>query len=194
MFQGWWHSHHNESDDVAWVLPIQDAGLYTHQRTLDIRFVDDELELHRAGRIRGSSFAIDNKDYLEMVAVGAQVDSSVQSTQKNTGLKRTFTTTDGLKSTQIGYKFVQALNASDILSSTSSPEELLAVFKNIDDSTTSSEGGDGMISQAELRKFLEAEGSASLVEDEFQKLFNSIDTDGSGSIDFEEFCRFLVAL
>jgi len=191
---GWWHSHHNESDDVAWVLPIQDAGLYTHQRTLDIRFVDDELELHRAGRIRGSSFAIDNKDYLEMVAVGAQVDSSVQSTQKNTGLKRTFTTTDGLKSTQIGYKFVQALNASDILSSTNSPEELLAVFKNIDDSTTSSEGGDGMISQAELRKFLEAEGSASLVEDEFQKLFNSIDTDGSGSIDFEEFCRFLVAL
>jgi gentisate 1,2-dioxygenase len=28
---GWWHSHHNESDDVAWVLPMQDAGLYTHQ-------------------------------------------------------------------------------------------------------------------------------------------------------------------
>uniref|UniRef100_A0A7S1U2L0 Cupin 2 conserved barrel domain-containing protein n=1 Tax=Phaeomonas parva TaxID=124430 RepID=A0A7S1U2L0_9STRA len=35
---GWWHSHHNESDKPAWVLPIQDAGLYTHQRTLDIRF------------------------------------------------------------------------------------------------------------------------------------------------------------
>lgn len=63
---GWWHSHHNESDDVAWVLPIQDAGLYTHQRTLDIRFVDDELNLHAAGRIRGSAFAITDKQYAEM--------------------------------------------------------------------------------------------------------------------------------
>ncbi|KAH8053321.1 hypothetical protein JL722_9545 [Aureococcus anophagefferens] len=52
---GWWHSHHNESDSTAWVLPMQDAGLYTHQRTLDIRFVDDELALHRGGRIRGSA-------------------------------------------------------------------------------------------------------------------------------------------
>jgi len=52
---GWWHSHHNESNDIAWVLPVQDAGLYTHQRTLDIRFVDDELKLHSAGRIRGAT-------------------------------------------------------------------------------------------------------------------------------------------
>jgi hypothetical protein len=58
---GWWHSHHNESDEVAWVLPMQDAGLYTHQRTLDIRFVDDELVLHKQGRIRGSAFAITNR-------------------------------------------------------------------------------------------------------------------------------------
>ena len=35
---GWWHSHHNESEEPAWVLPMQDAGLYTYQRTLDIRF------------------------------------------------------------------------------------------------------------------------------------------------------------
>ena len=35
---GWWHSHHNETDEAAWVLPIQDAGLYTNQRTLDIKF------------------------------------------------------------------------------------------------------------------------------------------------------------
>jgi len=35
---GWWHSHHNESEEEAWVLPMQDAGLYTRQRTLDIRF------------------------------------------------------------------------------------------------------------------------------------------------------------
>mmetsp|Transcript_12117 Transcript_12117/g.18695 ORF Transcript_12117/g.18695 Transcript_12117/m.18695 type:complete len:119 (+) Transcript_12117:1018-1374(+) len=41
--------------NIAWVLPVQDAGLYTHQRTLDIRFVDDELKLHSAGRIRGAT-------------------------------------------------------------------------------------------------------------------------------------------
>tara|TARA_B110000858_G_C17751161_1_gene449741 strand:+ start:361 stop:1383 length:1023 start_codon:yes stop_codon:yes gene_type:complete len=64
---GWWHSHHNESDEVAWVLPMQDAGLYTHQRTLDIRFVDEELELNRNGKIRGSAFNISDKDYNGMV-------------------------------------------------------------------------------------------------------------------------------
>lgn len=66
---GYWHSHHNESGSVAWVLPIQDAGLFTHQRTLDIRFVDDELALHSAGRIRGSAFAVTNKQYTEMQAL-----------------------------------------------------------------------------------------------------------------------------
>ena len=35
---GWWHSHHNESDEPAWVLPMQDAGLHTHMRTLNIEF------------------------------------------------------------------------------------------------------------------------------------------------------------
>ena len=35
---GWYHSHHNDSDVDAIVLPIQDAGLYTYQRTLDITF------------------------------------------------------------------------------------------------------------------------------------------------------------
>lgn len=28
---GWWHSHVNETDEDAWVLPIQEAGLFTHQ-------------------------------------------------------------------------------------------------------------------------------------------------------------------
>jgi len=35
---GWYHSHHNDSDTDAIVLPIQDAGLYTYQRTLNIQF------------------------------------------------------------------------------------------------------------------------------------------------------------
>lgn len=36
---GWWHSHHNESNETAWVFPVQDAGLHTYLRTLDIQFV-----------------------------------------------------------------------------------------------------------------------------------------------------------
>ena len=35
---GWWHSHHNESSKIAWVFPVQDAGLHTYLRTLDIQF------------------------------------------------------------------------------------------------------------------------------------------------------------
>jgi len=35
---GWWHSHHNETQEDAWVLPMQDAGLHTYMRTLDIQF------------------------------------------------------------------------------------------------------------------------------------------------------------
>lgn len=35
---GWWHCHVNEGCEKAIVLPIQDAGLYTYQRTLDIQF------------------------------------------------------------------------------------------------------------------------------------------------------------
>ena len=35
---GYWHSHHNESGADAYVLPIQDAGLHTYLRTLDIAF------------------------------------------------------------------------------------------------------------------------------------------------------------
>lgn len=36
---GHWHSHVNESGAPAWLLPIQDAGLQTYLRSLDIRFV-----------------------------------------------------------------------------------------------------------------------------------------------------------
>jgi gentisate 1,2-dioxygenase len=35
---GLWHSHHNESGASAHLLPVQDAGLHTYLRTLDIRF------------------------------------------------------------------------------------------------------------------------------------------------------------
>jgi gentisate 1,2-dioxygenase len=35
---GYWHAHFNESDSRARLIPIQDAGLQTYLRTLDIRF------------------------------------------------------------------------------------------------------------------------------------------------------------
>jgi len=33
-----WHSHHNETDEDAYLVPMQDAGLQTHLRTLEIQF------------------------------------------------------------------------------------------------------------------------------------------------------------
>jgi len=36
---GLWHSHYNESGSEAYLLPVQDAGLHTYLRSLDIRFV-----------------------------------------------------------------------------------------------------------------------------------------------------------
>lgn len=35
---GLWHAHHNESGEPAIIVPVQDAGLHTHLRSLDIRF------------------------------------------------------------------------------------------------------------------------------------------------------------
>lgn len=36
---GRWHSHHNESGADAHIVPVQDAGLHTYLRSLDIRFM-----------------------------------------------------------------------------------------------------------------------------------------------------------
>lgn len=35
---GYWHAHYNESNEPAHLIPIQDAGLHTYLRSLDIRF------------------------------------------------------------------------------------------------------------------------------------------------------------
>jgi gentisate 1,2-dioxygenase len=35
---GYWHAHFNEGTEAAYLLPIQDAGLQTYLRSLDIRF------------------------------------------------------------------------------------------------------------------------------------------------------------
>jgi gentisate 1,2-dioxygenase len=39
---GYWHEHVNSSDSDAYVMPVQDAGLHTYLRTLDIRFCEDD--------------------------------------------------------------------------------------------------------------------------------------------------------
>ncbi|KAK9829816.1 hypothetical protein WJX72_008048 [[Myrmecia] bisecta] len=57
---GWWHSHHNEGDEDAWVMPIQDAGLFTHQRVLDIRFAPIEKAKLKFNRITGATFDGEN--------------------------------------------------------------------------------------------------------------------------------------
>eukprot|EP00746_Dinoflagellata_sp_MGD_P008016 gnl/MRDRNA2_/MRDRNA2_115979_c0_seq1.p1 gnl/MRDRNA2_/MRDRNA2_115979_c0~~gnl/MRDRNA2_/MRDRNA2_115979_c0_seq1.p1 ORF type:complete len:413 (-),score=83.06 gnl/MRDRNA2_/MRDRNA2_115979_c0_seq1:481-1641(-) len=62
---GWWHSHHNEGNETAWVLPIQDAGLYTHQRTLDIRFDHQESEKIKQGISRGATLDQPLKESIE---------------------------------------------------------------------------------------------------------------------------------
>lgn len=52
---GRWHSHHNESGTDAHLIPIQDAGLQTYLRTLDIRFMSKEAGeavLERSGAWR----------------------------------------------------------------------------------------------------------------------------------------------
>jgi len=36
---GYWHAHYNESAKEAHLIPLQDAGLQTYLRTLDIKFV-----------------------------------------------------------------------------------------------------------------------------------------------------------
>jgi gentisate 1,2-dioxygenase len=36
---GYWHAHFNESSSEAHFIPMQDAGLHTYLRTLDIKFV-----------------------------------------------------------------------------------------------------------------------------------------------------------
>lgn len=41
---GLWHSHHNESGAPAHLIPIQDAGLHTYLRTLDIHFFHEDHE------------------------------------------------------------------------------------------------------------------------------------------------------
>ena len=54
--------------------------------------MDDELELHRSGKIRGSSFTVTCKQYTDMVEVGAQVPH-----EKQVGMKRVWSVEKGVE-------------------------------------------------------------------------------------------------
>lgn len=59
---GWWHSHVNETDEDAWVLPIQDAGLFTHQvspQTAENAILS--LPLHAASCLSLCNMALSSK-------------------------------------------------------------------------------------------------------------------------------------
>jgi gentisate 1,2-dioxygenase len=47
---GMWHAHYNESDQDAWIIPIQDAGLQTYLRSLDIRFAPPDAAAENGHR------------------------------------------------------------------------------------------------------------------------------------------------
>merc|ERR1712187_931229 len=70
---GWWHSHHNEGRSRAWVLPMQDAGLYTHQRTLDIRFSAEEQRRLQQGISRGATQDAQHKETQDADQVKGQL-------------------------------------------------------------------------------------------------------------------------
>ena len=58
---GRWHSHHNDSGAPAHIIPIQDAGLHTYLRTLDIRFMNKD----QARRAIGTPIDISPANSLE---------------------------------------------------------------------------------------------------------------------------------
>lgn len=89
---GWWHSHHNEGNDTAWVLPMQDAGLYTHQRTLDIRFSKEESSRLRSGVNRGATLDEQDKPSPPHGGDAAAVAAEAKATRWTTKTAATTTT------------------------------------------------------------------------------------------------------
>jgi len=69
-----------------------------------------------------------------------------------------------------------------------SMEALQEEFKHID---VGEEGGDGVISKAELRAFMTSGKMGKVTDSDFDTLFGIIDADGSGEVDFIEFATFM---
>lgn len=69
-------------------------------------------------------------------------------------------------------------------------EELQEEFNKID--SGENDGGDGAVSKDELWQFMKSgKAGDGMSQKDFNALFVAIDTDGSGQIDFMEFCAFM---
>ena len=64
---------------------------------------------------------------------------------------------------------------------TNDPKELLAAFKVFD------KDGDGQMSRSELHEFFSSGMRLNIGEEELGQMVEAADTDGNGSIDFQEF-------
>lgn len=65
------------------------------------------------------------------------------------------------------------------------PEVLAEEFEKIDVSK------DGLVSREELWEFLQTGKVGDIAKDDFDALFEAVDADGNGNVDFLEFCAFL---
>jgi hypothetical protein len=73
------------------------------------------------------------------------------------------------------------------------PEALAEEFERIDTGLHDGDGAgaDGYISREELWDFLSSGKAGEMNQKDFNALFEALDTDGNGKVDFLEFCSFL---
>jgi hypothetical protein len=83
--------------------------------------------------------------------------------------------------------FCRAIGNNIRLRGNLTPEALQQEFKKIDEAHES----DGKISKEELREFLLSGKIGEVNEKDFDALWNVMDADGSGDVDFLEFCSYL---
>jgi len=69
------------------------------------------------------------------------------------------------------------------------PSELTELFNQIDNGAE--DGGNGVISMEELRRYIDSNEDTKMTQNEFDVLFASVDLDRNGEIAFTEFCAFI---
>ena len=95
---GWWHSHHNESDEVAWFCPCKTPGCTRIKERWIFDSWTTSWNLHKQGKIkRGRRFSVTNKQYINMVEMGAKVPipRGKDSSMKRSGSREHMTDSDG---------------------------------------------------------------------------------------------------
>eukprot|EP00581_Thalassiosira_minuscula_P030485 CAMPEP_0183762978 /NCGR_PEP_ID=MMETSP0739-20130205/9396_1 /TAXON_ID=385413 /ORGANISM="Thalassiosira miniscula, Strain CCMP1093" /LENGTH=540 /DNA_ID=CAMNT_0026001317 /DNA_START=32 /DNA_END=1654 /DNA_ORIENTATION=+ len=81
--------------------------------------------------------------------------------------------------------FCKAIAKHINVQSTLTPDQLVAEFQNVDTSH------DGKINKAELKEFLDTGKLGEINDKDFETLWSVMDADGSGDVDFLEFCTYL---